>query len=507
MNLYPETVESGLGKSRMALYGTPGLTIRTLMPTTPNRGLFSYQDIARNDTGPRDRLWIAAGGYFYEMQIDWTVFDPVIDPLQVPAFEPGDDTGTVQFACNGQQICIATGKRLYCYDLTANTLTPLNFTIHNADGTTSVGDPIVASDVEEIDGFFFALITNTNQFNASALYDGTDWDPLDYAMKTGSSDIAVGLASDHGQLWVMGSETAETWGDAGNPSFPLGRNQSGFMQRGLASLESLIEFDDGIFWLGQESDGGVIAYRNSGYNAVRVSNHSVETAMNGYPTTNDAISSSYVEEGHHFWLLHFPSANGGDGATWCYDTSTSMWHERGFFTNGKYIAFLGRYHAFAFGKHVVADWRTEIGNGAGNIYQQSLDYVVDRVRVTGGDIDVLIRRLRRGPPVSLNMNWTFFQEFQLDMQMGQGVPDAGTPFAGLPNFMVAYAVLRFSDDGGYTWSNEIWTQLGSTGQYSARAMWRRLGKSRDRVFEVVIAQPIQICLIAAYLRMLPGSGA
>jgi hypothetical protein len=45
-------------------------------------------------------------------------------------------------------------------------------------------------------------------------------------------------------------------------------------------------------------------------------------------------------------------------------------------------------------------------------------------------------------------------------------------------------MLRFSDDGGHTWSNEHWKSMGKIGRYGYRTIWRRLGatmKIRDRV--------------------------
>ena len=64
------------------------------------------------------------------------------------------------------------------------------------------------------------------------------------------------------------------------------------------------------------------------------------------------------------------------------------------------------------------------------------------------------------------------------MQMGIGLNDGGIQDTD-PKLM-----LRWSDDGGYTWSNEHTVSAGKIGQYKARAIWRRLGRSRDRIFEV-----------------------
>ena len=45
-------------------------------------------------------------------------------------------------------------------------------------------------------------------------------------------------------------------------------------------------------------------------------------------------------------------------------------------------------------------------------------------------------------------------------------------------------MLRWSDDGGHTWSNEHWRSGGGYGEYGTRVRWLRLGmttKLRDRV--------------------------
>lgn len=63
-------------------------------------------------------------------------------------------------------------------------------------------------------------------------------------------------------------------------------------------------------------------------------------------------------------------------------------------------------------------------------------------------------------------------------------------------------MLRWSDDGGHTWSNEHWTSMGAIGAYGYRALWRRLGmtnKIRDRVYEVSGSDPVKIDIIGAEL--------
>jgi len=63
------------------------------------------------------------------------------------------------------------------------------------------------------------------------------------------------------------------------------------------------------------------------------------------------------------------------------------------------------------------------------------------------------------------------------------------------------AMLRWSNDGGSTWSNEHWTSVGQLGKYTNRAIWRRLGMARDRIFEVSVTDPVNFVIISANLKM------
>ena len=68
------------------------------------------------------------------------------------------------------------------------------------------------------------------------------------------------------------------------------------------------------------------------------------------------------------------------------------------------------------------------------------------------------------------------------------------------SMMKPRVMLRWSDDGGHTWSNEHWADMGVIGQYSHRVMWRRLGmtlKLRDRVYEVSGTDPVKVAIMGA----------
>jgi hypothetical protein len=92
--------------------------------------------------------------------------------------------------------------------------------------------------------------------------------------------------------------------------------------------------------------------------------------------------------------------------------------------------------------------------------------------------------------------------------------DLGAPLALLLDQKQAQGVvpkvmLRWSDDGGHTWSNEHWRELGRAGEYGTRVKWRRLGmtqKLRDRVYEVSSTDPVKIALMGAELNLSGTNG-
>ncbi|MGO4212172.1 hypothetical protein AB4043_15250 [Terriglobus sp. YAF25] len=92
----------------------------------------------------------------------------------------------------------------------------------------------------------------------------------------------------------------------------------------------------------------------------------------------------------------------------------------------------------------------------------------------------------------------FFSKFWLDMEVGlgaDGVP-IGTPEPQL--------MLRWSDDGGHKWSGEYWRGLGARGDTYKRVMWWRLGRTRQRVFEIKITDDVLVAINDAFIEMKGG---
>jgi hypothetical protein len=411
-------------------------------------------------------------------------------------------TGPVSMADNGTQLFIACGGPSYIYNNSTGAFGPI--TDPNFPGALTVG---------YLDGYFVFIEPNSQKVWVTSLLDGTSINPLDFASAEGSPDNLVSMIVDHREAWLFGTNSVEVFYDAGNADFPLQRIQGAYNEIGCAATFSVAKLDNGLFWLGADARGQGIVYRSQGYTGVRVSTHAIEYAIAQYGNISDAIGYTYQQEGHAFYVLTFPSAN----KTWVYDVSTQAWHERAGFDNGSFTRHRSNCQMAYNSQIVVGDFEN------GNLYAFDLDVYADN-----GNTQKWLRSWRALPTGQNNLNRTAHHSLQLDCESGVGLsgPDYSDPTyliteSGLfltteaGDFLISYegsatvgvdpkVMLRWSDDGGHTWSNEHWSPIGKIGVYQQRVFWRRLGmtlKLRDRVYEVSGTDPVKIAIMGAELHL------
>jgi hypothetical protein len=143
---------------------------------------------------------------------------------------------------------------------------------------------------------------------------------------------------------------------------------------------------------------------------------------------------------------------------------------------------LGLQHAFAFDKQLVGG-----GDGSGNIYNMTTDAYDNAGSV--------IKRIRRAPHVVDELKWIFYKKFRLSAMVGDGP-------VGDPNNVI---VLRTSNDGGNTWSQDYQKTLGDAGNYTTIIEWRALGRSMRRSFEISTTVRAQVTLVDAFIEVSEGS--
>jgi hypothetical protein len=488
VNMFPEATTDG-GKTAGFLNRTPGLEFLQTVGTGPIRALWAHQ------TNGSD-FYVVSGTEVYKLT-----------SLTGTPVKLGDVSGTgpVSIADNGTQIFFACNGPSYIYNETTNVFAQI--TDPDFPGAVTVG---------YLDGYFVFNEPSSQRVWVTSLLDGLSVDPLDFASAEGSPDGLVAVIVDHREAWLFGSDSVEVWYDAGNVDFPLARIQGAFNEIGCIAAYSVAKLDNGLFWLGTDARGQGIVYRANGYTGVRVSTHAIEYAIAQYGNISDALAYTYQQEGHAFYVLTFPSAN----ATWVYDVSTQAWHERAGFDNGAFMRHRSNCQCNFEGNILVGDFQN------GNIYKFNLDVYADN-----GGVQKWLRSWRALPTGTNNLKRTAQHSLQLDAETGVGltgsmvaetiylqtedgdylvtesgdylISDDTTP---ITQGSVPEAMLRWSDDGGHTWSNEHWREMGNIGQYGYRTIWRRLGmtlKLRDRVYEVSGTDPVKIAIMGAELFVTP----
>jgi hypothetical protein len=360
----------------------------------------------------------------------------------------------------------------------------------------------------------------------------------------------VAVAANFREVWAFGTNSIEVWYDSGATDFPLQRIQGAFNELGCAAPYSVAKMDNGMFWLGRDRRGQGMVYRANGYTGQRISTHAIEWQIQQYGDISDAIAYTYQQGGHSFYVLTFPTGN----ATWVYDAATEAWHERAGWVNGTFTRHRSNCQMAFNNQIVVGDFEN------GNLYAFDLDVYADN-----GNIQKWLRSWRALPTGQNNLKRTAHHSLQLDCESGVGLnlypgydsenidtesglnlvaeyvqtflatqsgfiltTEAGDGFEPIGQYELSdtditgyeivtnsypaapgydpEAMLRWSDDGGHTWSNEHWSPLGRIGAYGHRTFWRRLGmtlKLRDRVYELSMTDPVKVAIMGAELIISP----
>ena len=525
VNLFPEAILEG-GKEPGFLNRAPGLKLLANMGDGPIRGLWQFGGYG----------YAVSGETLYKIDSIWRV--TAIGTV-------AGSSGPVSMSDNGTQLFIACNGPSFIY----NSLTLQFKQIDDQDfpGAVTVG---------YLNGYFVFNEPNSQRLWITQLLDGTSIDPLDFASAEGSPDGLVSILIDHREAWLFGTNSVEVWYDAGTSPFPLTPVQGAFNEVGCIAAFSVAKLDNGIFWLGADARGKGIVYRANGYTAQRVSTHAVEWQIQQYGNLSDAIAYTYQQDGHSFYVLIFPSAN----TTWVFDVATSLWHERAAFINGAFTRHRSNCQMAFSNEIVVGD------HELGNIYAFDLDVFSDAGAVqkwlrSWRALPTGTNDLKRTAQHSLQLDaetgavddsfatpvvfidvsvpnedlltesgdflvWEYYDPALNDVILtesgselvqedgGQLVIIDGPTVTGgkilieqsqaTSTAIDPQVMLRWSDDGGHTWSNEHWRSMGLVGQWGRRVIWRRLGmtlKLRDRVYEVSGTDPIKIAIMGAELQV------
>ena len=358
---------------------------------------------------------------------------------------------------NGDQLCIVNGIKGYIYS--GSSLQEITNTTF-ADPARTIPDRVAY-----LEGRFIFNRPGFTEFFCSDSYNGLSYDSANFEFVRTSPENITSMIADHGEVWLFCKYGTEVWVyNRNEAAFPYSRLDGSYVEKGCIAPHSPAKIDNTFYWLGHD----LCVYRADGYKPTRISTHAIEYHIKSYGDVSNAFGLTFVEQGHFFYEITFP-----DIATWRYDTSTGVWHQARTGNSGRYHANATEFFA---NTNLVGDYRN------GNIYSLSRDYYTDN--------GMTIYRTATTPHIHSGRLRAVMDRLDIDIKSGVGLT---TGQGSDPQLM-----LRYSDDGGNTWSAQRWANMGRIGEYHRRVRFSQLGMFYQRMFEITISDPVDCVIIDAY---------
>jgi len=280
------------------------------------------------------------------------------------------------------------------------------------------------------------------RFFWSAVDDADDISALDFATAEGDPDELVGIRAHLQELRVFGASSMEVWADTGDATAPFRRNRGAVVPIGCIGVNTIASLDNDLIWV---DDAGVVR-GGSGYQGNRISHFGVEESIRATSDKSTIEALAYHYLGHAFYVLSGPDW------TWKYNRTTGRWFQKYSYGESRWRG--SKVEEFA-GKIIVGD--SEVGN----LYEIS--------RTTYDEAGSPLVFKVRSAPMHAFPSRICVDRLYADFVTGVGINSTSTHLSD------PQVGLRYSDDGGRTWSNQRLKSLGAIGKYSTRVVWDGLG--------------------------------
>lgn len=434
VNMFPAPIESGSGKSQYMLKSIPGLTAFCDDMTGEGRAAFEING----------RAFCVVGATFYEVLSNGTATN---------RGTLSTSTGRVDIDANSIEVFMVDGFTGYGFNLASDTFTE-NTRVENIGGSKRTA---------YLDQYaIYAPVGSA--FYISSLAASGVIDDLDFASAEAMPDYLVSFIVCNRQLYLFGSKSTEIWINTGAADFPLQRYEGMVMSVGCAAVHTPRILNGAPVWVGSDMAGAGSVWMAEGYTPRRISTRAVEEALRS--SSDLSAATAYVQHwnGSYFYCLNLP----GVDTTWCFDALTQSWHERAELEGGIYQ----QHRVMCCFKFAGVD----LGLGSdGVLYTWS-----DDVHNNAGD--TLCRERISPHNATMDGKRHFFGAFEVDCDRGGG----------------GVAMLRYSNDGGATWTDWKQRSLGDTGHYQQRVLWNITGSARDRVWHLRCTDDVPFNVVHAF---------
>ena len=436
INMYVGTQQPG-AKSPIALYSTPGLRAKN----TAGNGACRSDFIEFNG-----KSYAVYGNKF--ISVDTSYITSEIGTLNT-------SSGRCIIVAGRNHIVVVDGTDGWHYNGSSFTQIASNF-------------PSNCTHIAYIDGYFVANDSTSDQWAISANEDPATWGALDVTNAEKRADNVMCIITTKSQVYAIGSLTCEAYSNTGNADFPFQRYPNGVLDFGIRAPYSAARSSKGIVYYSSTEEGAGQIIILNGLQAQAISNESLQWELRDLSDDTDAFAFCYQQAGKLFYQITFPA---GD-RTYCIDLDTGNWFRKKSLNIGKHRA---AGHGYLSGEHIAGDYSND------TVYKLDLDYykdgdqLIDRERITQ-----IIHKDRRR-----------LQIHAIDIEVESGT--ASDPTAD-PQLL-----LRFSKNGGKTWSNWISRSIGKQGEYNARAIYRLGIIGRAIVLHFKCSEDIEFNVAAGYM--------
>lgn len=503
-NMYPEATSSQASAQRI-LRSISGTSTLLELPEARCRGLY------RASRGPNGKpvLYGVFGAHLYLIErsgnrLVYSEIGEVSNALSEPVSmcETGgyshstDSDSQVQYATEAHpHLMVADGVQLYNVDTTLPPGTQRDtyqaVPLPLRPGTTD--DPIRPSHVTYAYGYLLVLDQNTDAFYTSYQYpyevlgsdNQIDKDILQTEKYGGygfvtygewKSDTSVALASAGSYIYLFGTRSYQVFSYFDDINFPFQSPNTGGSEIGCLAPRSVATVGSQIFWLGASDIGQYGVYTMVGSNMERVSNPDIEREIASFSNPSDAIAQTWQEFGHIFYAITFRAGR----KTFVYDVLEKEWHIRASY-NSKM-------------ENTEDLWRPQFATLAfdklcfGTLDDNKLIFQDDN---NWKEYDGrLIRRRRKGGVITAEFGPWYCDRLKLILNSGQvNNPDLDPQIS-----------MRYSWDGGVTWSNQWIGSAGKQGLYNWLVEWDNMGMGEELTIEISTTDNWPMSLIAAKLQ-------
>lgn len=314
-----------------------------------------------------------------------------------------------------------------------------------------------------MDSYF--LPTSENGYVYASGVNDITFSAVDKSRAEGAPDGLLRSIPSGSSLLLMGTTSIEFWSDSANATgFPFSR--ASVLRVGLWGRYAVAGYEDGF------TEGvAFVANDNSvrriaGYDAVKISRPDLEALIAAIDDHDTIEMSVYVDRGRPVYVVS------SDDWTWEYSTATNEWNERKSLGQDRWRAHGG---ILAFDEWLTFDTATT------NVYR--IDATFARENADQLPYELRSAQAHRFPGEASITRAAF------DMLTGVGIDAGVDPIETDPQVQISWSI-----DGGVTFGNPVFRQLGRQGERKRKIGVRDLGMTKQLgiQYRLVVADPVDV---------------